>query len=60
MEGVLYCICNCLVDYTKAFDTVWHEGLWATLGSYGVDGKLLRIIRIRGHIDIFGQKVKKC
>ena len=24
---------HCFVDYTKAFDTVWHDGLWAVLDS---------------------------
>ena len=32
--------CNCFVDYTKAFDSVWHEGLLAVLPSLGVPVKL--------------------
>ena len=25
---------NCFIDYTKAFDSVWHEGLWEILPSF--------------------------
>ena len=35
---------NCFVDFKKAFDLVWHEGLWAVLKSYGVSQKLITII----------------
>jgi len=27
---------NCFVEYTKAFDSVWHEGPLAVLPSFGV------------------------
>jgi hypothetical protein len=33
------------VDFRKAFDTVWHEGLWERLWDTGVKGKPWRIIR---------------
>jgi hypothetical protein len=36
---------HCFVDYTKAFDTVWHEGLWAVLDSYKVPRKLVDLLR---------------
>ena len=36
---------NCFVDYTKAFDTVLHENLYAVLASYGVGAKIIRVIR---------------
>jgi len=26
-------------------DSVWHEGLWAVLKSYGMDQKLIRLIQ---------------
>ena len=28
-----------------AFDLVWHEGLWAVMKSYGMDQKLVRLIK---------------
>lgn len=31
------CICNWLVDFTKAFDVVKPDLMWAVLHSYGVD-----------------------
>lgn len=33
------------MDYTKVLASVWHEGLWVTLESYGLDGKMLKIIQ---------------
>ena len=36
---------NCFVDYTKAFDSVWHEGLWASFESYKVLNKLVLLLR---------------
>jgi len=36
---------NCFVDYTKAFDSVWQEGLWAVLQSYRVPCKLVRLLK---------------
>jgi exonuclease III len=35
----------CFVDFRKAFDTVWHDGLWKVLWGAGVRGKSWRIIR---------------
>jgi len=35
----------CFVDFRKAFDTVWHDGLWKRLWDSGVRGKAWRIIR---------------
>ena len=37
-----YC---CFVDFSKAFDTVWHDGLWKRLWDSGVKGKAWRIVR---------------
>ena len=33
----------CFVDFKKAFDSVWHNGLWASLKAIGMSGKLVRI-----------------
>ena len=27
---------HCFVDFKKAFDSLWHEGLWASLEALGV------------------------
>ena len=35
----------CFVDFRKAFDTVWHDGLWEQLWRRGVRGKAWRILR---------------
>lgn len=33
------------IDFRKAFDTVWHQGLWRRLWEEGVQGKPWRILR---------------
>ena len=35
----------CFVDFRKAFDTVWHDGLWKRLWDSGIRGKAWRILR---------------
>lgn len=37
----LFCL---FVEYRKAFDMVWREGLWYKLVKEKVDGKILNII----------------
>ena len=32
------------VDFEKAFDTVWHKGLFKKLHNYGISGKCLDLI----------------
>ena len=32
------------VDYEKAFDKVWHTGLWIKLLKNGIGGKLLTVL----------------
>ena len=36
---------NCFVDYRKAFNSVWHGGLWAVMNSYGIDDNLTRLMQ---------------
>ena len=36
---------NCFIDYRKAFDSVWHEGLWTILDSFAVPPKLTRLLK---------------
>ena len=42
------------IDYKKAFDRVWHGGLFAVLQRYGVRQKLINIMR-----DLYS-KAKSC
>jgi exonuclease III len=35
----------CFIDFRKAFDTVWHDGLWKALWNSGVKGKAWRVVR---------------
>ena len=38
-------IYNCFVDFQKAFDSINQNITWAVLRSYGVDGKLIRLLQ---------------
>jgi hypothetical protein len=38
----LYC---CFVDFQKAFDTVWHQGLMLKLARIGIKGNCFKIIK---------------
>ena len=38
----LYCR---FVDFSKAFDTIWRKGLLPKIKSYGIDGKILSVIK---------------
>ena len=40
----------CFVDFQKAFDSVWHEGLFRKLENLGINGNFLNLIR-----DIYKQ-----
>jgi hypothetical protein len=33
------------VDFKKAFDTVWHDGLWCRLHNAGIKGRPLKILQ---------------
>ena len=35
---------TCFVDFEKAFDSVWHKGLFKKLENYGIKGKTLNLI----------------
>ena len=34
-----------LLDLSKAFDKVWHDGIFFKLKAYGVEGKLLSLLK---------------
>ena len=33
------------IDFKKAFDPVWHEGLWRVLREYNIDNRLIEVIK---------------
>ena len=37
-------IYNCFIDFQKAFDTIKHKVIWATLKSYGVEAKMVTLL----------------
>ena len=54
-NGRLFCA---FIDYKKAFDSIYRNGLWYKLYRLGVNGKLLRIVR-----DMYSKvkaRVKHC
>jgi Reverse transcriptase (RNA-dependent DNA polymerase)/Endonuclease-reverse transcriptase/Domain of unknown function (DUF6451) len=38
-------IYNCFIDFQKAFDTIKHKIIWATLKSYGVETKMITLLQ---------------
>ena len=36
---------SCFIDFSKAFDTVWRKELLAKIESYGINGKILNLLR---------------
>ena len=38
-------IYSCFIDFKKAFDTVWHDGLFFKLQQMGVNGNFLNTIK---------------
>ena len=42
----------CFIDLKKAFNTVWHEGLFLKLQRAGIDGKVYELIRSMYHISV--------
>jgi len=33
------------IDFKKAFDRVWHDGLWRVLKEYNIDNRLIEVIK---------------
>ena len=42
-KGKLY---TCFIDFKKAFDSVWHDGLFYKLLQYNIGGKFYDLIKI--------------
>jgi len=38
----LYCA---FIDYEKAFDRIWRDGMWYKLTKYGISGKILEVVK---------------
>ena len=36
---------SCFIDFSKAFDIVWRKGLLAKIESYGINVKILNLLR---------------
>ena len=34
------------IDFKKAFDRVWHEGLWNVMSEFGIGNDLIKIIKL--------------
>ena len=32
------------IDFTNAFDRVWHKALWATMTKYNINANIIRVI----------------
>jgi hypothetical protein len=47
----LYCA---FIDYRKAFDSIWRQGLWLKLSKEGVNGKVFKVI-----VNMYNQ-IKSC
>ena len=39
------CTYACFLDVQKAFDTVWHDGVWFKLWELGVRGRMWTVIK---------------
>ena len=37
-------LCHNFIDYKKAFDRVWHNGLWNIMRNFNIDEQLISII----------------
>ena len=35
----------CFVNFKKAFDSIWHQGLFHKLSEYGIDGNIYQLIK---------------
>ena len=33
------------IDFKKAFDHVWHGGIWGVLKEYNIDNRLIQVIK---------------
>ena len=40
------CTYACFLDVQKAFNTVWHDGVWFKLWELGVRGRMWRVINM--------------
>jgi len=48
----------CYVDFRKAFDSIWREGLWKVMRSLGYPDKIVRILESLYHITVRAVRVR--
>ena len=51
---------SCFVDFKKAFDTVWHEGLFQKLLQVNIKGKFLKLIQSLYKKSTCAVKISNC
>ena len=47
----------CYIDYQKAFDTVWQEGLWSAMRHLGYPDKIMRLLQVLYQISTSAVRV---
>ena len=50
----------CFVDFRKAFDSVWHEGLFHRIFQYGIRGNVYELIKSLYSKSSCSVKIGKC
>ena len=43
LENIKYVYHN-FIDFKKAFDRVWHEGLWQSMRNFGIINDIIEIL----------------
>ena len=51
---------SCFVDFKKAFDTVWHEGLFQKLLEVNIKGNFLKLIQSLYKKSTCAVKINNC
>ena len=37
-------LCHVFIDFKKAFDSIWHAALWATMKKYNISTNLIQAV----------------
>ena len=38
-------LCHVFIDFKKAFNSIWHAALWATMKKYNISTNLIQVIK---------------
>ena len=38
-------LCTCFINFSTAFDTIWRKGPFDRLNYFGIEGKMLNVIK---------------